>query len=118
MAHIDPYILFSQCNLWRSPNAASELGLYLNKAMANYKYFSADSAGFFRSNYNEEEDNNYVARLSNVGIEVDRDGKVIKRPRKEDLKKFKASYKKAQAQLARDKPGLGTGPASQAFFEH
>ena len=54
--------------------------------------------------------------MSNVGIEVDKDGKVIKRPRKEDLKKFRSSYKKAQAQLAKDKPSLGTGPASQAFF--
>ena len=94
MAHIDPYILFCQCNLWRSPNAASELGLYLNKSMAHYKYFSADSAGFFKTdNRSMEEDNNYRKRLKNIGIETNDNGDVLSRPTGNQQKKFRASYK-------------------------
>ena len=82
---IDPYVFFCQCNLWRSPNAASKLGLYLNKVMAHFKYFNSDSAGFF-ANDRPEPDENYRKRLRNVGIITNEEGEVTRKPTPEERK--------------------------------
>ena len=117
----DPYILFAQCNLWRSPNASTELGLYLNKAMSHYTYIDKDRAGFFLDySANERMEDNYLKRMENVGIQVGSDGSVLHRPSEEERQKYKASYRRSQAQLGRQTTRgtdpAGTGQASQAYL--
>ena len=63
--------------------------------------------------------NNYRTRLSNVGITTDESGKVTGRPDKNQQKTFKASYKKAEEKLGRDKSQGRSNErngASQAFL--
>ena len=113
------YIHFSHCNLWQSPNAAAELGLYLNKSMNHYRYIDKDRAGFFLDNdLRDTQDENYKARMGNVGIRLDQDGNIAERPSEEERIKYKASYKKAQAKLGqqnKDNNVGGLNVASQAI---
>ena len=39
------YIYFGQANLMKSPNATTELVLFINSVMKNFKYENADRAG-------------------------------------------------------------------------
>ena len=91
----DTYIICGQANLWKSPNASNELGLYLNRLLNNYRYHNASSAGIM-INGRPSMDTQYINRLRNVGILVDDQDRVIQRPGSADKKKFKASYRKSQ----------------------
>ena len=118
MESAKPYILFAQCNLWKSPNASTELGMYLNKSLSHYRYVDKDRAGFYVDGNLQDDAENYRQRLRNVGVTVNHLDEVIASPDEGQRRQFKASYKKEQAKLARqrqDLPPSQTGAASQAF---
>ena len=98
----DSYIIFAQANLWKSPNASNELGYYVDSLMRNYRYDSPQNAGIV-INRKPDMDDNYAQRLKNVGIIVDDYDNVLSRPSQEERKQYKATYKKAQAKLAKEK---------------
>ena len=95
----DPYVLFTQCNLWKSPNASTELGLYLNKAMTYYRYIDKDRAGFYLDSDGQKEapDDRYKKRLANVGIQIDDNDNIVSKPSESERQGFKASHKKGQS---------------------
>ena len=100
----ETYVLFAQCNLWKSPNASTELGLYLNKAMSHYRYVDKDRAGFFlnKDDPRDSQDENYKKRLRNVGVQMDDNDNVVSKPTEAERHKFKSTYKKAQERIARE----------------
>ena len=93
------YIYFGQANLMKSPNATSELGLWINSVMSNFKYQDSDRAGIL-INRKPEMDDLYIQRLKNVGVIVNDHDEVIKRPKREELYKYKASYRKKTEALS------------------
>ena len=83
----------------KSPNATSELGLWINSVMSNFKYQDSDRAGIL-INRKPEMDDLYIQRLKNVWVIVNDHDEVIKRPKKEELYKYKASYRKKTEALS------------------
>ena len=112
------YIYFAQANLWKSSNASHELGLYLNKVMKSYRYFSEEKAGIMIDG-RPEMDDNYRNRLRDVGIIVNDEDEIISRPSRDEMGGLKAngenrrnskrrkasqSFITAMAQNERDEP--------------
>ena len=95
------YIYMFQCNLWKSNNASNELGLHLNQVMTQFTYKSQYEAGIVIKGKPNMTDG-YKRRLKNVGIIVDDHDRITYKPNEVERRKYKASYKKAQAKLAKE----------------
>lgn len=81
----NPYILCGQINLWTSPTATTELAVFLNDAMENYRYKDESKAGMYLE---RKQNDKYRQRMNNIGFQLDDFDNVIQTPTPSEKKKI------------------------------